>query len=374
MATMVNPIHARDSAAIRVTRVLCIFFMISVHIPGAYGVSYVLQGDGAIFGDIWIRILGRASVAVLSLVSGFLLVGALEKCRPVQVLRDRFRVLIVPMIAWNLILLFLVFVATVANVQGGQALPAATPLAVVNAVTGFFGASFNSPLSFLRDLFVSSILILVFWQLIREHLTLALGVVLVLAIFDFTAPIVFRSTILLFMLAGCSLRVNQIQLSALVRIKPLFLGVLCGSAVYLVSAHAGMDVGPIAEIENIAKRVVLVFFMIALAVAIGQNRMAQAVADRFAPVVFLAYLSHVILGKLIWIVMSALGVDVMGPSYLIFFFAAPALIFILCLPMRWFVDLLPAPIPVLVKGKPSRTPWSVMPLSTKLPFFPAQGR
>ena len=371
MASMIDPIDARDSAAIRVARVLCIFFMMSAHIPGAYGVSYVLQGDGAIVGELWIDILGRASVAVLSLVSGFLLVGALEKFNPIQIVKDRFRVLIMPMITWNLILLLMVLGASAVGVHLGLKLPAATPLGLANALTGVLGASFNSPLSFLRDLFVASLLLVLFWRPIRRHLMLALVIVLGLSVFELTAPVVLRPTILLFMLGGCALRVNRIQLSEMARAKPLFCGILCSGLVFLACHFAGTDQGPIAALENIAKRVALSFAMIALALAIGRSSHVQAVFDLFEPVAFLAYLSHTILAKLIWVLMGGVGVDIMGPSYLIYFFTAPALVFILCLPMRWIIDFLPAPLPVLVKGKPSRKSWRFVRSRSSQPPFPS---
>ena len=66
-----------DSAAIRATRVICIFLMMSVHlVPGPSGVSFVTHGPGAPIGDVWLGYFGRASVATLSLVSGFLVAGS----------------------------------------------------------------------------------------------------------------------------------------------------------------------------------------------------------------------------------------------------------------------------------------------------------
>ena len=82
------------SAAIRVLRVLCIFFMMSVHlVPGASGVSFVTGGAGRAIGEIWLGFLGRASVATLSLVSGFLLVSSFEKHGVLRIARDRGRVI-----------------------------------------------------------------------------------------------------------------------------------------------------------------------------------------------------------------------------------------------------------------------------------------
>lgn len=344
-------VHARDSAAIRVARVLCIFFMMSVHLPGAYSASFITQGDGAIIGEIWLNFFGRASVAVLSLVSGFLLFGSLEKSRPMQILRDRLRVLVLPMITWNLITLVLIFGATVVGVQVGLEFPAWTFPDMTNALTGVLADSINLPLDFLRDLFVSSALLALLWRFIRRHLWVVFGIVLLLTVFTLTAPVVFRPTILLFMVAGCLLRANHIQLGTMAMPKPLICGLLGSGIVYLICHFMGMQDGPIAEIENLAKRVIMTFAMIAVTVAIGGNNKVQTFLERFEPVAFLAYLSHVILAKVIWVVMSAAGLTMMAPSYLIYFFTAPTLIFVIALGLRSVIDTMPAPLPVLLKGK-----------------------
>ncbi|MEL7454414.1 MAG: acyltransferase [Pseudomonadota bacterium] len=347
-------VHTRDSNAIRIVRVLCIFFMTSVHlVPGPSNPSFISQGSGEIIGDIWLSFLGRASVATLSLISGFLLVGALEKYSVAHIIRDRARVLLIPAATWNLLMLVALLGFTTMGASVNRALPPLTPLGMTDAITGLFGPSINLSLFFLRDLFVSSALLVLLWRCIRSHLALALAAVFVLTVFELTAPIIFRPTILLFMLMGCALRAKRFPLSSFAVPKTVICGLLCSGAVWLGGSFIGVHDGPGAEILNIAKRTMLVFAMIAFSVALGRSKAVQAFFDRLEPVAYLAYLSHVMLSKLIWIAMSAAGLTLTEPSYLFYFFAAPVIIFAMALPLQRLINALPGCLPTLLKGKPA---------------------
>ncbi len=348
-------IRELDSAAIRTARVLCIFFMMSVHLfPGPSNASFVTGGDGAIVGAIWLTFLGRASVATLSLISGFLLIGAVEKYPPTKIIQGRLRVLIVPMIAWNLVMLLAIVGASLVGLSIDRGVPQLTPLAMINALTGAFGPSINLSLFFLRDLFVSSALLIIIWRYIKDYLGWALAIVLILTVFELTAPVIFRPTILLFMLAGCVLRAKGIPLITLANGQWMFLGILLSAGIFAMCQFTGAADGPGAAVQNISKRIMLVFATIAVAVAMARSARLQLFFDRLEPVVFLAYLSHVLIAKVIWIVMSGVGVTLMGPSYLVYFFATPMLVFLIAFPMRVVLDALPSPVPTIFKGKSPR--------------------
>ena len=107
----------------------------------------------------------------------------------------------------------------------------------------------------------------------------------------------------------------------------------------------------VAEMANIAKRALLVFGVVTLAFAIGRRRKLQAFFDRFEPMAFLSYLSHALLAKVIWIAMAAAGVTLAGPSYMVYFLGAPVLVFLIALAARPAIEALPAPLPLLLKGK-----------------------
>lgn len=349
-----------DSAAIRATRVICIFLMMSVHlVPGPSGVSFVTHGPGAPIGDVWLGYFGRASVATLSLVSGFLVAGSFGKHDLRRIMRDRGRAILVPMMGWNLVGLVAILLGMLAGLRFAEVDPAsfATPFGLLNAVTGLFGPSVNLSLFFLRDLFAATVLLALFWPLLHRHLGLALAVVLLLTVFDLTAPVIFRPSILLFMLAGCALRARGHRLSDLAAPRLAVPGLLtAGLVLGLCLLLRGGGPGPLSELQNIAKRAALVFAVLVLAFAIGRRPGLQAFLDRFEPVAFLSYLSHVLLAKLLWLAAGAAGITLNGPSYLIYFFGAPMLVFGLALLAQPAVDALPGPLPLLIKGKAAAGP------------------
>ena len=192
--------------------------MMSVHlVPGPSGVSFMTDGAGSLIGEIWLGFLGRASVATLSLISGFLLVSSFEEHSVLRIARDRGRVIVVPMMVWNLTGILAILLGSLAGINVAEIMVAEllSPLALLNGITGLLGPTVNLSLFFLRDLFVSSLLLALLWPLLQRHLGLALVAVLVLSVFDATAPVIFRPSILLFMLAGCALRTGGLGLDAL---------------------------------------------------------------------------------------------------------------------------------------------------------------
>ena len=88
-----------ESTQIRNSRVPCIFFMMSVHVnPGLHTASVISTGSFAGLGAIWVDLLGRASVAALSFISGYLLIRTASGRTLTTVARRRFQTLIIPML------------------------------------------------------------------------------------------------------------------------------------------------------------------------------------------------------------------------------------------------------------------------------------
>ena len=277
----VAALGAADSAAIRVIRVVCIFLMMSVHlVPGPARVSFVTQGAGSLIGAVWLDVLGRASVATLSLISGFLLVGALEKHGFPRIVRDRGRALLVPMMTWNVVGLLAILAAALAGRPAAGLVLAglATPLGLLNGLTGLSGPTVNLSLFFLRDLFAATVLLALLWPLLRNHLGPALAVTLALAVFEVTAPVIFRPTILLFMLAGCALRVRHVALGDLAAPRRALPGLLAAGLVFCLCLLG--DGSALAALQNVAKRVMLFFAVLGPAVALGRHPRIQAFFDR----------------------------------------------------------------------------------------------
>lgn len=297
-------------------------------------------------------------MVALSAISGYLLVPALQKVSISKLIRSRFITLIVPVVFWNAIGILVVLAATyfLGMHDGDDRLETlATPLGVVNGLTGFLGETFNMSLFFLRDLFVSAVLIAALWRWIAPVLPVVIAVVFALTVFDAMEPVVFRPTILLFMLFGCWLCDREMSLRRLS--APLC--ILLSAGVYLVlfwcKEHLETDTAAMVELVNIAKRCLLLCLVAWVAFYIVEKPSVLAVLLPFESVSYLSYLSHVVFAAVAWRVMVHAGlVDLSGASYMIYFFGTPVLVFLFARAARPILDGLPGPLQIMIQGKNRR--------------------
>lgn len=335
--------------------------MISVHLVGGPYASFLPASSFAPFFEFWILYLARASVAALSFISGYLMAELLDRSQFTRLTLGRARVLLIPMAVWNLVTIAAILVAHSAGFSfvADRVDGLDTPMKLLNAVTGLNGPTIDLSLFFLRDLFVSGALIALCWPAIRRTPLIAVGVVLVLTTFDLTAPIVFRPAILLFLLIGCVARDNGIRLSRMVRPDVVVVTLAGWAVVYFllpwlvdgIGLTMGKDSLPIRNLKDVTKRAGLVVAVLCIGYYIGRGKL-RPLFDPLAPVAYLSYLSHGIVVKLIWWIMAFAGIRLATPSYLLYFFMAPLLVFLLALLALPLIDRLPPPLPALIKGKP----------------------
>ncbi len=201
-----NQIDLPERRQIQICRVFCIFFMMSVHVhPGAGNPSIVSEGGAfALLGAIWSDTLGRASVAALSFISGYLLWRKAAGRSFGVVARDKARSLLVPMLVWNLVFVGLLlgrFLLTGRHGEAGHD-PFAAGADTLSLLTGLDGETANRSLFFLRDLFVASLLVHLLGPLLRRYPLPLLAAIALVAVLDVGAPLIFRPSILLFVAAG----------------------------------------------------------------------------------------------------------------------------------------------------------------------------
>ena len=103
------PVQKTMSDRIRIARALCIFFMTFVHVqPGIW--ENVYDRDAGFFDIVYFiltRLIGLSSVSLLSVVSGYFIVSSLLKVGTAKLIVSKFKTLIVPLIAWNALMLAL---------------------------------------------------------------------------------------------------------------------------------------------------------------------------------------------------------------------------------------------------------------------------
>lgn len=204
----VSPVQKTISERIKIARTLCIFFMTFVHIPPGIHESTPDEDISAfdIIYFVFTRMVGLSSVSLLSVVSGYFIVSSLLKAGTQQLIVSKVKTLVVPLVAWNALLLILY--AAYGLLSGNwQNWPEASPMAIANAFLAVSDWPLDIPLWFLRDLFVCCLFSpLLYWGLCRFPAFVML-VLIAFALFGEGLYILQRPQLILFFGLGMWLRV-----------------------------------------------------------------------------------------------------------------------------------------------------------------------
>ena len=346
------------SKQIAILRPICVFFMMFVHVsPGFNPALY--SGFTLFSGVLIVDILGRASVATLSLVSGFLLASAAVHKSSITLIWSRVRAIYVPMLTWSAIFMLatqagylFAGVATAAS-KSLDGLPMSR--IILEKLMFIYGSPASPALGFLRDLTVSSILVILLLRVPRkEVLWVALIGVLALSLYGSMAPLVYRPTILLFMLLGVAM--YQMQRSLFVPKVIMVLGAFVLTAVTfqvfvnINAADAGTRDTLTVNALNIAKRASLTVFVLWFGSMLVMTHLGTWLS-RIGAHVYLAFLSHTTMLPILWV----LWLHVIGNekhwAYPIFFICAPICTTMFAVLLGRAISSLPASIQIVLRGK-----------------------
>jgi len=197
------PLARGDSETIQVARVFCILFMMTTHIwPGLEKVL-VARAQSPDYGLFLVMdVLGRASVPLLSLFSGFLFFTSFARRGVRGVVASKFLTLIVPMVAWSLPMIAIAYGEAMLFGRDGT-----TPQTVMDWLNALFAITrepANGSLHFLRDIFIMALYGCVVLSLYRYSRMAALIAGIAIVLFEQipSGGLVFRNTIATFYMAG----------------------------------------------------------------------------------------------------------------------------------------------------------------------------
>ena len=233
--TGVAPVTSSVSDRIKIARTLCIFFMTFVHVqPGiAENVYDRAIGVFDIVYFILTRMVGLSSVSLLSVVSGYFIVSSLLKAGARPLMASKVKTLVVPLVAWNL-LMFVLLVAYGLMRDKWQDMPDATPLGIANAFLALTEWPLNVPLWFLRDLFVCCLFSPLLYAGLKRFPVATLAALVVFTIFGENLYILQRPQLMLFFGIGMWLRVGATSEQKIDRVAGwLTLGLVVMAAVFL---------------------------------------------------------------------------------------------------------------------------------------------
>lgn len=292
-------VGATQSATIKIARVLCIIFMTSTHAwPGS---GRMLDADAPLFAQAfyWVVVdmFGRASVPLLSLMSGLLFVSSFYRRGTFSVIRGKFKTLIVPMVAWSIPMIAILFAEPL--VTGAPALQW-SGMDWANALFSITASPANGPLHFFRDIFIMALYGCLILALFRWNR--AAGVVLAvgIALLEQKAGgfLLFRNQIAFLYIAGLLLAVG-----GHVGWRPGWLVVSAGLICYALVWYAGLLEG---EPRNLLEQrtaelvpriaVSLLMWRLAFLLASRAKGLREALI-RLEPHIFVVFCCHALLVK-----------------------------------------------------------------------------
>ena len=205
ISTEFVPLDSRTSIAIKICRVLCIFFMVFVHVnPGHDSYNNLDEISLTFFTlkTLLSDILGRASVPALSLISGFLAIHTLQRHSYGNYAIGRFRTILLPMVTWNTIGVLFAFMVFLLIGKMNTLMSDMANLALVDIILGkIFALDYTAAYlsnNFLRDIVVCSILSPLIIMALRQF-----GWVVPVMVFIFAntvsfEPVIYRQNILIY--------------------------------------------------------------------------------------------------------------------------------------------------------------------------------
>jgi hypothetical protein len=354
----VPSITPHTSAQIAILRPLCIFFMFYVHVNPGFDPA-IHSGAMLYLGTLVVDILGRTSVAALSLVSGFLVAYGATRKNVGTLIWGRIRTLYLPMLVWSAIFIAMALGGSIllGHTTGASRVLENLPLdrLIAEKLMFLYGTPASEALGFLRDLTASSILLILLLRIPGQAVIwCAMLAVFGIVLFGTMAPVVYRPTIPLFMLAGAAFyrgRGNlDIPLIYAICAAFLFAVLLIYTLSGLATANSNPAIAFGTSAVNVAKRAILTILALTLGSVLVTTRTGtwlRGISDS----VFLAYLCHTTVISILWAVWKREVGNEAHWSYLIFFALSPILVMAIAIRMGSLLDRLPRPIQIGIRGK-----------------------
>lgn len=341
------------SDRIYAARLFCVLFMMYVHVPNGMGdfiISYTFEWGRF---DHWVEAFliegpGRASAALLSLVSGYLVALSLggKRASPVGIVARRFISTLLPMMFWGALILLVYSLISQYRSTFLDDYPGwLDRINVVLFLTDVpYGPTMH--LAFLRDLFVCAVLSPLLLVLLRRAAWPLLIVLAWVYLFhhDVAYYPVLRPLVLFSFALGMLLALRLNQLDALDRYWAFFLAISVITALVIMWVNGGGLSGWADYFDNhglsLKETVLYPVCRLSGSLAIWTllprilTQRVRSFVKRYSAYVFAAFCSHYLM---LSIVFNALWMPLLGerdsPLYLIWFIAAPfvALLLAVCI-------------------------------------------
>ena len=330
------------SRRIWITRYFMVIGIIVLHLPpyqpmsemGHHWFDYLR----AFFGEG----VFRATVPVLTAMSGYLVFYSGLHLKPLQLLKKKTTSVFVPLLLWNIPLVIAVYFVQRYQVLSHDFSAQLHPINFKNwldALIGLTANPVNYPLNFLRDLFVVSLLSPLYWLLLKRIPYWGFLIVFVIYYFKLEGPLVLRNTMLVSFYIGALAATQQWDLKRLDRYAWPLLMAFVAICIVIVAF----------KIENrevfLVVSPLIVWPMMSL---LAKTQFGDWVYQ-YSRASFFTFLSHGPIILVAYMVFSKLGPDL---PYQIYWFGAPVLTVLLAIGLnKLFQKLTPRIAGVFLGGR-----------------------
>lgn len=353
----------RLSSSIGIARVLCLLGIVYVHAwTGLVGSEIIKLNDtpqGLLRWSL-IELLGRSSVPLLSIISGWLVAASLSKRGWRSFLSGKARTILAPMILWNA--LAIMFVSGAAWLGWIRApLPTTWTWTIDELLCLFRPNDINVQMPFLRDLFLCMLAAPLLVRLPSWVLGVIAAVTAGWVISGFSFILLLRPSILLFFVMGILARRRDLAVWTATRPIAMVGGayaIMAATLVWLetVGDQRGINDPTMLVSIDLMMRFTTALFFWSVAWRLADTRAAKFIL-RFEPYAFLMFCSHLIM---IWLGGPFLGqwTGTMGsPFYPAFLIAQPLMVLAATLVLgRALNAVSPAAATLLSGGRLSSAP------------------
>lgn len=349
-------ISADDSRQIEITRVICIALVVNSHWGVLPDPDRLETLPGEIFSATHrlAEIVSLSSVAALSLISGYLLFSGRKPTFGMALTR-RLQSVYIPFLFWNTIFIGSVLLRcgvttyTEAPCQAGFWPPYNWP---VNYVSGLFGPPAAVHLSFLRDLIVSTALVVLAAPVVRRAPVIALLSVGLICLFKGPSILLVRPEILLCMMIGACIAFSGRNLAQASQAFPaLVIGLPCVLFFVLSDIFVADQSQLYSRFSLLNLRIGLALVFIWVSWTVAQKAFSRHI-EVYSRDIFFVYLAHPFLLNLFVLpVMNRMGLR--GDLWLegLLIFLLPLLSVLVFHHCGRLVDRLPPGGQLLVRGR-----------------------
>lgn len=309
-------LDADISKRVWIARYLMVIGIVILHVPPYQALSEL---DGSIFGYIkafFAHGVFRASVPVLTVMSGYLIFATQLHLKPVKLFKKKVSTLLVPLILWNLPLAIAVYLVQRFNIIDYQFSMELYPFDLfiwLDANLGLSRIPINYPLNFLRDLFVIALLSPLIGWVLKKGAFLGLVGVFIVYFYDVEGELILRNSMLISFYCGALLAYKSYDLR---RLDKYAFPCLLSFVVVCISIVA-------FQIENRELFRMVSPFMIWPALSLLESTKLGTLLYRYSGNSFFTFLAHGPLLVILWVVFNKLPVEL---PYYVFWLLTPIII------------------------------------------------